>query len=57
MVDRAWESIGGGPADLVFPDFFLGRWDIISTLVKVEVPLGPEFVPDIAVCLTSTESS
>lgn len=48
-VDKAWESIGGGPADLIFPEFFLGRWGIVSTLIKVDVPLGPDFVPDIAV--------
>ena len=48
-MDRVWESIGGGPSDLIFPEFFLGRWDIVSTLIKVDIPLGPDFVPDIKV--------
>ncbi len=47
-VDKAWEAMGGGPADLVFPDVFAdpGVWDVESTLVSVETPLGLEFVPD-----------
>ncbi|KAL4419385.1 hypothetical protein ABPG77_002912 [Micractinium sp. CCAP 211/92] len=48
-VDRAWEGLGGGPADLVFPDSFLGVWDVESVLTSVETPLGPEFVPDMRV--------
>lgn len=35
FADRAWEAMGGGPADLFFPDSFLGVWDVASTLVKV----------------------
>ena len=42
--------MGGGPSDLTFPDLFLGRWDVTSTLVKVDLPLGPDFVPDMQVC-------
>ncbi|KAL4439759.1 hypothetical protein ABPG75_002760 [Micractinium tetrahymenae] len=48
-VDRAWEGLGGGPADLVFPETFLGVWDVESVLTSVETPLGPEFVPDMRV--------
>lgn len=48
-VDKAWEGLGGGPADLFFPDNFLGVWDIESVLANVETPLGPEFVPDMRV--------
>lgn len=86
--DKAWEGIGGGPADLVFPggcfgrtdalvnrwsrwpsacflaalrhlktpshpalliEDFLGVWDVESVLTGVELPLGPEFVPDMRV--------
>ena len=98
-VDRAWEGLGGGPADLVFPgrrrgqlvagwfawplhniahpwfvaaaagewfscnypqatflsrppapaDQFLGVWDVESVLRRVDLPLGPELVPDMRV--------
>ena len=115
-VDKAWEGLGGGPADLVFPgvclhaclcvcgceelgmhacaclrcpalprarcpspkpiqhcqfacsshehtimpcpapprpalpaDNFLGVWQVESVLTSVELPLGPEFVPDMRV--------
>lgn len=44
--DRAWEKIGGGPADLYFPEEFLGVWNVESTLTSVKLPLGPDFVPD-----------
>ena len=44
--DRAWEKIGGGPADLYFPDEFLGIWSVESTLTSIKLPLGPDFVPD-----------
>jgi len=44
-VDRAWEAIGGGPADLVFPQLFLGRWTAISMLVKLDTPLGVDQLP------------
>ena len=30
------------------PDLFLGRWDVESVLVRVDTPLGPEMVPDLA---------
>ncbi|MEW5319254.1 MAG: hypothetical protein WDW38_010417 [Sanguina aurantia] len=46
FADRAWEALGGGPADLFFPDSFLGVWDVASTLVKVETPLGLQALPD-----------
>lgn len=49
-VDRAWEAMGGGPSDLVFPEQFAGIWDVESTLVSVQTPLGLEFVPDSRVC-------
>ena len=45
-VDRAWEKIGGGPADLYFPEEFLGVWNVESTLTSIKLPLGPDFVPD-----------
>ncbi|GMH33254.1 hypothetical protein BSKO_01088 [Bryopsis sp. KO-2023] len=48
-VDNIWEGIGGGPPDLFYPDIFEGTWDVVSTLVNVETPLGPEYVPDIKV--------
>lgn len=44
-LDRAWEAVGGGPADLVFPELFLGRWTATSTLVKLETPLGADQLP------------
>ena len=45
-LDRAWEAVGGGPSDLYFPDEFLGVWSVESTLASVQLPLGPDFVPD-----------
>ena len=27
--DRVWEAMGGGPADLVFPDAFVGAWEVV----------------------------
>ncbi len=44
--DRAWEQLGGGPADLVFPEPWLGVWQVQSTLTNVQLPLGADFVPD-----------
>lgn len=49
LTDRAWEALGGGPADLYFPEEFLGVWQVTSTLVNVETPLGTDFVPDMNV--------
>lgn len=49
VLDKAWTSMGGGPSDLVFPDEFLGQWEVASTLIKVDLPCGPEFVPDLRV--------
>ncbi|KAL3140611.1 hypothetical protein ABBQ32_005181 [Trebouxia sp. C0010 RCD-2024] len=48
-VDNAWSSVGGGPSDLTFPEQFLGTWKVQNTLIKVETPLGPEYVPDMKV--------
>ncbi|KAG1659433.1 hypothetical protein FOA52_001104 [Chlamydomonas sp. UWO 241] len=45
-VDAAWESMGGGPSDLYFPDSFLGEWDITSELTSVEKLMGDEFIPN-----------
>ena len=45
-LDRAWEAVGGGPADLFFPEDFLGLWAVESVLTSVKLPLGPDFVPD-----------
>ena len=50
-MDNAWSSLGGGPSDLTFPEQFLGTWKVQNTLVKVETPLGPDFVPDMKVQL------
>lgn len=52
-VDNAWSSLGGGPADLTFPEQFLGTWKVQNTLVKVETPLGPDYVPDMKVQLVA----
>ena len=49
VFDRAWEAIGGGPADLYFPADFLGRWNVSSILTGVDLPLGPDYVPDLKV--------
>ena len=48
-VDRAWEKIGGGPADLYFPEEFLGVWNVESTLTSIKLPLGTDYVPDLKV--------
>lgn len=42
----AWEMIGGGPPDLFYPDEFLGTWQVVSTLVAVDVPMGEEMLND-----------
>ena len=39
----------GGPADLFFPQQFLGTWEVESTLTSVKMPLGPDYVPDLEV--------
>ncbi|KAF5827256.1 hypothetical protein DUNSADRAFT_1063 [Dunaliella salina] len=46
FADRAWESLGGGPADLVYPEPLLGKWTVTSVLTKVETPMGEQVVPD-----------
>lgn len=53
--DSAWSAVGGGPADLIFPDNFLGHWLAESTLSKIETPLGLDFIPNPLVsCLSRT---
>lgn len=47
FADSAWEAMGGGPSDLFFPEGFAGTWDVVSTLVKVDTPLGEDILPDI----------
>ena len=47
--DRAWEAMGGGPADITYPESFLGTWDVESVLVSVDLPQGAEYVPDMTV--------
>ncbi len=49
--DSAWSAVGGGPADLTFPDNFLGHWVAESTLSKIETPMGLEFIPNPLVSL------
>ncbi|KXZ49476.1 hypothetical protein GPECTOR_21g702 [Gonium pectorale] len=46
FLDAGWEALGGGPADLVFPEEFLGEWEVTSVLVRVEMPLGEGAVPN-----------
>ena len=46
---EAWSAAGGGPADLTFPDAFLGTWACTSTLLRVDTPLGLQAVQDPAV--------
>jgi hypothetical protein len=48
VIDRAWASFGGGPSDLIFPENFLGNWNVESVLVNVEFPLGEERIPNVA---------
>lgn len=55
LFDKAWEAVGGGPADLYFPDAFSGRWIVTAMLNKVEMPLGAKFVPDVAVRPLTTQ--
>jgi len=54
--DRVWEAMGGGPADLVFPDAFVGAWEVVSTLVKVDTPQGEAMVPDMGVVKRAIDS-
>eukprot|EP00197_Chlamydomonas_leiostraca_P010724 CAMPEP_0202873964 /NCGR_PEP_ID=MMETSP1391-20130828/24396_1 /ASSEMBLY_ACC=CAM_ASM_000867 /TAXON_ID=1034604 /ORGANISM="Chlamydomonas leiostraca, Strain SAG 11-49" /LENGTH=395 /DNA_ID=CAMNT_0049555285 /DNA_START=44 /DNA_END=1231 /DNA_ORIENTATION=- len=49
FADKMWEAMGGGPSDLTFPPSFLGTWDVTSILTQVDVPQGPEMVPDMRV--------
>lgn len=44
--DRLWEAIGGGPPDLYYPEEFFGTWQVVSTLVDVDVPMGEELLTD-----------
>ncbi|KAF8060467.1 hypothetical protein HT031_004643 [Scenedesmus sp. PABB004] len=47
LVDDLWQTAGGGPADLTFPEAWSGVWDVTSTLVSVSLPLGEELVPNL----------
>jgi hypothetical protein len=38
--------MGGGPADLFYPEEFIGSWQVVSTLVDVAAPLGEEMLSD-----------
>ncbi|GFR48381.1 hypothetical protein Agub_g10273 [Astrephomene gubernaculifera] len=49
FLDAGWEALGGGPSDLVFPEEFLGVWDVTSMLTRVDMPLGEDAVPNMAV--------
>ena len=40
----AWSALGGGDADLVFPDLFEGNWIASATTTAVDAPLGVEFI-------------
>ena len=42
----AWSALGGGDADLVFPELFEGNWIASSTCTAVDAPLGDEFIRD-----------
>ena len=45
-VSDVWEKLGGGQADVYYPDFFEGCWQVGSTLVAVETPKGIEYTND-----------
>jgi len=45
-VSRAWSAVSGAPADLTFPEAFLGTWIVASTLTQVDKPHGEALVPD-----------
>ena len=45
-VSDVWEKLGGGQADIYYPDFFEGCWQVGSTLVAVETPKGIEYTND-----------
>ena len=45
-VSNAWEKLGGGQADIYYPDVFEGCWEVGSTLVGVETPKGIEYTND-----------
>jgi len=42
--DKVWSVLGGGPSDLFYPEEFLGSWQVVSTLVDVDVPMGAEML-------------
>ncbi|WZN66022.1 hypothetical protein HKI87_14g75850 [Chloropicon roscoffensis] len=46
LVSDVWEKLGGGQADIYYPDFFEGCWQVGSTLVAVETPKGIEYTND-----------
>ena len=49
---HVWPAVPSYPSSLAgLPaDEFLGVWEVDSVLTLVELPLGPEFVPDMRVC-------
>ena len=42
-----WEKMGGGQADIYYPDLFEGCWQVGSTLVSVDAPKGIEYANDV----------
>lgn len=46
LVSAAWEKLGGGQADIYYPDLFEGCWLVGSTLVSVDTPKGIEYTND-----------
>ncbi|QDZ26064.1 hypothetical protein HOP50_20g86150 [Chloropicon primus] len=36
LISDAWEKLGGGQADIFYPDLFEGCWQVASTLVDVQ---------------------
>lgn len=48
FISDAWESFGGGgPADLTFPESFLGEWLVNATLTDIDLPEGADVVSNI----------
>jgi hypothetical protein len=48
LISNAWEKLGGGQADIYYPDVFEGCWQVGSTLVSVDAPKGIEYTNDAA---------
>merc|ERR1712087_197819 len=47
IVSDVWEKMGGGQADIYYPDLFEGCWQVGSTLVSVDAPKGIEYANDV----------